>query len=225
MEELGRLADTLAEAETRGLPFEIDASAPKAKHNRKPENRRVIVSPFATGAIRLLIFTGCRLREILHLRWKDVDLERGLFTLHDSKTGRRDILLNAPALAVLDGLSQIKLGDYVIAGNNAGAPDERPRADLQRPWGQVVKHAGLDGVTLHTLRHTHASTGVGAGFGLPVIGALLGHRQASTTAKYAHVGDTVARRASDAIGARLAAAMGREAADGDGEVVPFKRPR
>ena len=83
----------------------------------------------------------------------------------------------------------------------------------------------LAGVTLHTLRHTHAATGVGVGFGLPVIGALLGHRQASTTAKYAHVGDTVARRASDAIGAQLAAAMGGPAEQTSGEVIPLKRSR
>jgi len=223
--ELGRLAETLAAAETVGLPFEIDATSPNAKHNRKPENRRIIVSPFATNAIRLLLFTGCRLREILHLRWEDVDLERGLFTLHDSKTGRRDILLNAPALTVLDELSRIRLGEFVIAGDRAGTADEKPRADLAKPWRQVVNHAELAGVTLHTLRHTHAATGVGVGFGLPVIGALLGHRQASTTAKYAHVGDTVARRASDAIGAQLAAAMGGPAEQTSGEVIPLKRSR
>lgn len=223
--ELGRLAATLTELETIGLAFEIDAASPNAKHNRKPENRRVKVSPFATNAIRLLLFTGCRLREILHLRWDDVHLELGSFTLHNSKTGRREVLLNAPALTVLDELSRIRLGEFVIAGDRAGTADEKPRADLAKPWRQVIKHAELAGVTLHTLRHTHAATGVDTGFGLPVIGALLGHRQASTTAKYAHVGDTVARRASNAIGAQLAAAMGDAGAGDGGEIIPFKRPR
>ena len=197
--EIKRLGATLALAETDGLPFEVDESRPTAKHARK--NRRTVISAHATGAVRLLLLTGCRLREILHLRWKDVDLKRALFTIVDGKTGRRHVWLNAAAVAVLEALAEIRIGDFVIAGEE----DDKPRADLQKPWAQIVNHAELEGVTLHTLRHTHASVGVGAGFGLPVVGALLGHRQSSTTAKYAHIADSPARRASEAIGAALAA--------------------
>jgi integrase len=212
-DEIKRLGATLALAETHGLPFEVDETRPTAKHARKPENRRTVISAHATGAVRLLLLTGCRLREVLHLRWKDVDLKRALFTIVDGKTGRRHVWLNAPAVAVLDALAEIRIGDFVIAGEE----DDKPRADLQKPWAQIVKHAELDGVTLHTLRHTHASVGVGAGFGLPVVGALLGHRQSSTTAKYAHIADSPARRASEAIGAALAAGMGGPSA----EVIPL----
>src|SRR5262249_35209219 len=67
-------------------------------------------------AIRLLLFTGCRLREILHLKWEQVDLERGLLFLADSKTGRKTVILNAPALAVLAGLD--RLGPYVLPGDD-----------------------------------------------------------------------------------------------------------
>ena len=66
------------------------------------------------AALRLLLFTGARLREILHLRWEHVDLERGLLFLPDSKTGRKTITLNAPALAVLQSLD--RCGAFVIAG-------------------------------------------------------------------------------------------------------------
>ena len=213
-DEIRRLGETLALAETKGLPFEVDESNPKAKHT--PKHGRTIVSKHATNGIRLLLLTGCRLREVLHLRWQDVDLAHAMFTIVDGKTGRRGVWLNAPALAVLDELSHIRIGDYVIAGDN---PD-KPRADLQKPWAQVVKHARLDGVTLHTLRHTHASVGVGAGFGLPIVGALLGHRQSSTTSKYAHIANAPARRASEAIGAAINAAMGQGAS---GEIVPLRK--
>ena len=213
-DEIRRLGETLALAETKGLPFEVDETKPTAKH--APKNRRTIISPHATGAIRLLLLTGCRLREILHLRWRDVDLAHALFTIVDGKTGRRAVWLNAPALAVLDTLSRIRIGDFVIAGE---VPDS-PRADLQKPWAQVVHHARLAGVTLHTLRHTHATIGVGAGFGLPIIGKLLGHRQASTTSKYAHIAAGPARRASEAIGAALNAAMGQSE---NAEIVPLRK--
>ena len=76
-------------------------------------------------------------------------------------------MLNAPAMGVIAALP--RLGDHVIAGDNPA----KPRADLHRPWRAVSKRAGLKGVRLHDLRHTHASIGAGAGFGLPIIGKLL----------------------------------------------------
>jgi integrase len=200
-DEIAQLGATLVIAETEGLPFEVDEDNPKSKHTAK--KGRAKISPHAAGAIRLLLLTGCRLGEILTLRWDDVDLERALLTLRDSKTGGRAVWLNAAALAVLAELAKIRLGDFVIAGDRPDAP----RSDLARPWRQVVKHAGLEGVTLHTLRHTHASVGVGAGIGLPLVGALLGHRVAATTSRYAHIGHEPARRASETIGATISAAL------------------
>lgn len=216
-EELARIGDALREAETVGLPWEGDESKPKAKHLPKPENRRVVMSPFATAAIRLLMFTGCRLREILHLRWADVDLERGLLFLPDSKTGKKTVLLNAPAMTVLSALP--KIGSVVVPGNDA----EKPRHDLHKPWAAITRRAGLEGVRIHDLRHTFASTGAMAGMGLPMIGKLLGHAQASTTERYAHLADEPARRASESIAATIAAAMG-EGLQG-GEVLTMARAR
>jgi integrase len=218
--ELTRLGDAIREGETVGIPYEVDATKPKAKHARKPENRRTIIGPHAAAALRLLIFTGARLREILGLRWEWVDLERGLLLLPDSKTGKKSIVLNAPAMKVLAELS--RLGAYVIAGQSAGTDEETPRPDLNRPWRAVAKRAGLVGVRLHDLRHTHASFGAGAGLGLPIIGKLLGHAQATTTARYAHLDFDPLRRASEHIGSRLAAAMG-EAPSEPGAVVELTR--
>ena len=62
-------------------------------------------------------------------------------------------------------------------------------------------------VRLHDLRHTYASFSVGGGLGLPIIGKLLGHTQASTTQRYAHLDADPLRRASEAIGGRIAAAL------------------
>jgi integrase len=71
----------------------------------------------------------------------------------------------------------------------------------------VTKRAGLTGVRLHDLRHTYASFGAGGGLGLPIIGRLLGHAQAATTARYAHLDNDPLRRASEAIAGRIAAAL------------------
>jgi integrase len=199
--EIERIGEALREAETIGLPWEPEPDSAKAKHAPKAENRRTKISPEAAAAIRLLLLTGARLREILHLRWEYVDFERGLLLLPDSKTGRKTIILNAPALSILEGLERVS--PYVIPGEDP----EKPRADLKRPWAAISERAGLTGVRLHDLRHTHASFGAGSGMGLPIIGKLLGHTQAATTARYAHLDADPLRKASDRIGGAIAAAL------------------
>jgi integrase len=204
--ELKRLADAIREAETVGVPYDVDEAKAKAKHAPKPESRRVKIGAHACAALRLLLLTGARLREILDLEWPHVDLDRGLLLLPDSKTGQKGIVLNDPAIVTLKGLSRV--GKYVIAGQSAGTKEEKPRADLKAPWKAVCRRAGLKGVRIHDLRHTHASFGAGAGLGLPVIGKLLGHSQAATTARYAHLDAAPLVRASNLIASQIVDAMG-----------------
>ena len=202
MDEFKRLGAALRLAETEGLPWDKDEIKAGSKHLAKEENQRIFFSPYVTAAIRLLLFTGCRMREILHLKWDEIDFERGLLILPDSKTGRRVVILNSPALDVLQSLE--RLGDYVIVGEK---PDQ-PRADLNRPWRRIRKHAGLDGLRIHDLRHSFASVGACGGMGLPIVGKLLGHTQAQTTARYAHLDNDPLKRASEQIAGTIAEALG-----------------
>jgi integrase len=204
--ELAALGDALLEAETIGLPYDVDESKAKAKNAPKPESRRTKFGPHAIAAIRLLLLTGARRREILDLRWSEVDLERGVLFLPDSKTGKKTIVLSSAAAAILETLPRI--GTYVIAGSSAGTKDEKARSDLNKPWSAVSKRAGLTDVRLHDLRHSFASIGVGGSVGLPIIGKLLGHTQASTTQRYSHLDVDPLKRAVEAIGDHIAAAMG-----------------
>jgi integrase len=199
--EMKSLGDALREAETVGLPWDV-AENGLSKHMPKAENRRTLLSLHTVGAIRLLILTGCRVGEILNLRWEEVDFERGVLTLPDSKTGRKVVLLGAPALRVLSTMPRV--GVYVVPG----ADPTRPRTDLKKPWAAVQRQAGLMGVRLHDLRHSFASVGAGAGYGLPILGRLLGHTQASTTARYAHLADDPLRRAAEGIALQISTAMG-----------------
>jgi integrase len=222
IEEIGRLADTLCDVEQHGLNWKLtpDLVASRAKHRAKAERQQIEVSPFVIAAIRLLLFTGCRRSEILNLKWSEVDFERGMLNLTDSKTGRKSVILNAPALAILSELS--RLGPYVIAGPDPDAP----RPDITKQWYRIRELAGLDGgdgkppFRLHDFRHSFASVGVGSGMGLPIIGKLLGHSQAATTHRYAHLDADPLRRAVDTIGNTIAAAM---AGDKGGNVVAMKK--
>jgi integrase len=193
--ELARLGDALREAER-------DNSA----------------TPWALAAIRLLIFTGARLSEILTLEWAYVDEERSLLVLPDSKTGRKAIRLNAPAREVLESVPRLEGNSHVICGERPG----QHLVNLQKPWRRIRKAAKLDDVRIHDLRHSFASVGASSGQSLVVIGKMLGHSQPATTARYAHLADDPVKAASDAVGARIAAAM-----DGttSGEVVALKKQR
>lgn len=201
IEEFQRLGATLRLAETDGLPWDVDVKKPNTKHLAKPENRNIVFSPYVTAAIRLLLFTGCRLREILHMKWEDIDFERGLLVLPESKTGKRFVVLNGPAVEILKSLERIS--PYVIASDN---PD-KPRHDLKRPWDRITKHAKLEGLRLHDLRHSFASVGAAGGMSLPIVGKLLGHTQAQTTARYAHLDNDPLKRASEQIADTIAAAL------------------
>jgi integrase len=162
-----------------------------------------LTSPYVVAAIRLLVFTGARLTEILTLRWDHVDLERGILNLADSKTGAKTVYLNAASRNLLTTLPRLDGNPFVIPGERQG----KHLVNLEKPWRKIRHLAQLLDVRLHDLRHSFASIGAGAGLGLPVIGALLGHAQAATTARYAHLASDPLQQAADLIGQALEQAM------------------
>lgn len=146
-----------------------------------------------SSAYKLLLLTGCRLSEIQKLKWRYI---RGdVIFLPDAKTGPRRVLLNSKALEILRTLPQDPENEFVIVGERHG----QHITDLQRPWRRIRKKAGLDDVRIHDLRHTYASISAMAGHSLPMIGRLLGHSQPQTTARYAHLADTPARKATNEV--------------------------
>lgn len=197
--ELAALGEAITKAETEGVPYSPPArDGKKVKHVPKalPPQK---IDTAAAAALRLLIFTGARLREILHAEWENVDLGAARLRVF-GKTGWRYIILPAPALAVISGLE--RKGRYIIASSDP----EKPKADLVRPWKAVTKLAGLQGLRLHDLRHSFASVAVSGGASLPMIGALLGHTQTQTTKRYAHLADDALKAAADAVARQIAGA-------------------
>ena len=87
--ELERLGAAIREAETKGVPWEVDEAKPKARHLPQAKNRYTKIGPFAAAAIRLLLFTGCRLREILHLSGKTSILSVACYFCPTAKPGKR----------------------------------------------------------------------------------------------------------------------------------------
>lgn len=164
------------------------------------------ITPEAAAAIRLLLLTGARKNEILTVERSWIDLDRKVINLSDSKTGKKPLYLSDAAVAVVRDVlgTADPESPYLLPGRATG----KPLNNLAKPWRRLCERAGLTGVRLHDLRHTAASIAVGRGVNLPVIGRLLGHSQAQTTMRYAHVDKDPAIAAANSIGAAVSGALG-----------------
>lgn len=224
-EELGRLGATLRLAETQGLPWKVDDRKPKAKrkHLAKPENRRVVYPRILTAAIELLLYTGCRLSEVLNLRWEAVDFEAGTIALVQTKAGRPQVVvMNAQARQVMKELA---------ASRDAGAPPwafprrsdpSRPvsKSNMEAVWQKIRTAAGLADVHLHDLRHTVGTYAGQTGANAFLVRDLLRHKNLAMTGRYVNRADDPVRTLSDQVGARIAAGLAAKPA---AEVVAIKR--
>jgi len=191
-EEFARLGAALSEAESGEMAY-----------SRPGRSSPYYVPKNAVAAIRLLIFTGARRGEILTLRWDFVNFEASRLELPDSKTGAKFVYLPAPALKLLSEIPRDPDNPFVIAGSKPGTH----LVNIKDPWAAIRTASDLPDLRIHDLRHSFASIGAGGGMSLPVIGALLGHKDVSTTARYAHLSDDPLRVAVEAIGDRIDGAM------------------
>lgn len=181
----------------------------------------------AADVVRLLLLTGCRKGEALACRWADVDLSAGTWSKPPSSTkqnAHHAVPLSAPARALLSRVREQQgkpLGEYVFPGPGATGH----RVEVKKMWAALCRAAGITGLRLHDLRHSYASVLVSSGSSLPLIGAMLGHSNPSTTARYAHLFDDPMRAAAERVG-RLVEDAGRgEPSDDVVNVVPLKGGR
>jgi integrase len=141
--------------------------------------------------VRLLLFTGARLREIMECRWEWVDLDAGLISIppEHHKTGGRtgdDRLIHLPpeAVDILGQLRRFSDSPWIIPGQDPS----KPFNGYRRLWLQVLEVAQIKNLRVHDLRHSFASYAISyGGLNLPAVGQLLGHTSAATTNRYAHL--------------------------------------
>ena len=154
--------------------------------------------PFRVAALRLLLLTGCRKSEIIGLEWRFY--RDGRLYLADSKTGPRTVWLCAAAREVLDGLPRSSRFVFPIGGWSA------PWGWLDGFWMQLRAEAGLEDVRLHDTRHSFASMALSSGETIRTVGRLLGHVNAATTLKYAHLSDATVRETVETLAPLLSGA-------------------
>jgi site-specific recombinase XerD len=118
-------------------------------------------------------------------------------------------------LQLLAELKATAKTEYLFPGR-----DGLRHLDIKTSWEWVRDAAGLEDVRLHDLRHSFASILVSAGASLPLIGALLGHSNPATTARYAHLFLDPQRAAAERVGEAIMSAKSES-----GEIVPIGRAR
>lgn len=204
--EVARLGAALTTAEVIGLtPAPVfcrkATRLDTVKYRPKSAGTPIPANPFAVAAIRFLLLTGWREGEALTLKWADVNLDNGRATLGDTKTGKSQRAIGAPARLLLASLPRTAGCPFIFPGRSA----DSHLVDISRLWYSVRHAANLDDVRLHDLRHSFASVSASSGGSLLLIGRLLGHRDVATTAKYAHLFDDPIRAAADSAADQLAA--------------------
>ncbi len=174
----------------------------------------------SANAIRLLMLTGARRGEVLSATWSQFDLEAGVWTKpssHTKQNREHRVPLSAPATQLLSGMRDEAGSEYLFPNPKGGH-----QVDIKRTWNALCREAGLvevvddevdregnrvpilrNAVRIHDLRHTYASLLASGGASLPLIGALLGHTQPATTARYAHLLDDPLRQATEKVGALI----------------------
>jgi len=224
-----RLRAVLSKMFNLAIADEVRVSNPCVGVDRGPDNQRWEFLPphhvgalleacdasddrEAANAVRLLLFTGARLREVLHAEWTQFDLAKGYWTKPSSHTKQKKVLrlaLSAEPVEILERLEIERTTKFLFPGR-CGL---KPRHDLKGPWKRLLKAAGIGHYRLHDLRRTTASFMLSTGSDLMTVGKSLGHTQASTTQRYAQLFEDVQRAGlSRAVDLMTAAAKTQEAA-------------
>jgi len=146
---------------------------------RKEEPR----SYCTVNAIFMILYTGCRVSEILNLKWENVHLSDSYIHLPDTKTGEGARPLNQKAIDLLSSMTPKEGNPYVFYGKVPG----QPIVEIKRAWGTILKRADIKDFRIHDLRHSFASFALKKGVPLVHVSKLLGHRNIATTMRYAHL--------------------------------------
>jgi integrase len=150
--------------------------------------------------ITLLLLTGARKTEVLSMRWDNLDLDKGIWSKPASSTKQKSDHVVPLSEAALEVLRAIKPHSEWVFPNDSKIGH---RVEPKNGWAALCKRADIEALRIHDLRHSFASQLVSSGASLPLIGALLGHSNPATTARYAHLFDDPQRDAVEKIGALI----------------------
>jgi len=149
--------------------------------------------------ITLAVFTGMRRGEILKLKWYDIDFQRGIIYLLDTKNGaKREVFMNDLVKRTLLKVPKHPESPYVFCDNSG-----KTYHDIRKSFWTALKKSGILNFRFHDLRHTFASQLVMSGIDINTVRELLGHKDIRMTLRYSHLSQDYKRRAVDILGKQM----------------------
>jgi integrase len=179
-------------------------------------------APISANLIRFVMLTGCRPGEAKLAKWSEVDEQPSFWIKPSSHTKQKKthkLALSPPAIEFLNRLrpERVEGSEWIFPGQIPG----QHLVHYQHCWEFVRKRAGVSADRAYDLRHSFASFGAAGGLSLEIIGRLLGHTQARTTARYAHLADEAMKAAA----AKIGSVIHNAGNGGQHKVTPLRRGR
>ncbi|ENV73623.1 hypothetical protein F946_01135 [Acinetobacter johnsonii ANC 3681] len=161
-------------------------------------NKYGIQNHIIIGIVEMLLLTGARKSEVLHLKWTELDQSNWIWKLNENKSGRpRVIQLNTEAQRIIRRMP--RKYEYVFANPQTGLSYN----DIRKTFQKILDAADIQEFRIHDLRHNFASMAVNNGCDIYVIQHLLGHASPITTQRYAHLRQDTLRNASELLANRI----------------------
>lgn len=165
---------------TRTLPKVFSKEEVKKILNSTRNNKHMLI-------LWIIYSCGLRRSEVINIKLKDLDRERGILNIREAK-GMADRIVPVPVM-VWEKIEEYKLGYrpayWLFEGQTGG---KYSAESVYRVFKQALKTAGIrKDVGVHCLRHSYATHLHENGLDIRYIQELLGHRSSRTTEIYTHV--------------------------------------
>ena len=158
------------------------------------------INPQLRNIVGLLLLAGARKNELLQAKWEHVNLDRKVWFIPETKTGKaRHVPLSQAALDIINQLPRFDKCPWLLPNPKT----KKPYTDIKHPWETARKAAGLDGLHLHDLRHSAARFMINAGIDLFAVGRILGHADHQSTMRYSHLANDTLMQAVEAGAAKM----------------------